>query len=152
MNNQINIIRLNYLLGFIDSNTIISWADDEINKGNNDEDILELSSTNFKKTNEIISLLNSLSKKENINSEELKKYFFNVFSLELVRDKDNLIKIEEFLIVFYRNIKDLIPFTDEEDLSYSIINNDIILRKEGYHSQLNFQDIENLLMHNIQIK
>lgn len=151
MKHNVEIIRISYLLGLIDFKEVLEWADNEIRFGGENEDLFELSTTNKRDSNKLIALLNSLSKNSNNEVSETKRYFYDLFLQKLVNKEIGIIKVEEYLVSFYSNVLDKLSFSEEEKLSFSIINNDLMLRNEQNIDQLNDNDILNFLK-GVQIK
>ncbi len=147
-NNNINILRLNYFLGLANISDLNHWAENQITYVNINDKIMDLYLV--KNSNDAILLLNDLSKEEFLDSDDLKKYFYNLFLQKL--HKNNIIEIEELLVLFKNNSNGFVKFSDDEDISYSIINNDMDLRKQFNIGQLELEDIRNFLQNDTQIK
>jgi len=146
---NVNIIRIKYLLGIIDKSIVEKWAESKIKLDSFDDKISDLYMS--KDENKTISLLNELSNSDKISPEDLKKYFYDIF-LKMFYEKKNILEIEDYLVSFKDVVSDIVSFDNAEELSYSIINNDLHLRKTVKGNQIDEKDVIEFLKHNTSIK
>jgi hypothetical protein len=141
MDNNINILRIKFYLDIIHKSDLIQWADNNINLGIYNSDVIELSMSNNKSKNEILEILNRLKDQFPYESENFKHIFYSLFN-EYLGDISTL---EKKLLDFYDFTKDEIHYSEKEILSYSIIANDLSLRINQLPTQLNLIDITKFL-------
>ena len=70
----------------------------------------------------------------------MREYFYALF-FDIYNKSLDVIRIESLLIEFYILIKDEFDFDETEVLSFSIIENDLSLRKDDLPSQLTEKDV-----------
>lgn len=142
--NEFYILKIKFLLGFIDKKDIVVLCENLINLGNQQEEILELSSLK-NDNNQIVSWLNQLARSKTIDSDQIKKHFYNLFLSKLMNNKNTLDLVESYLVSFYNITEGELTYSYDEKLSYSIIENDLSLRREGHGYQITLNDLISFL-------
>lgn len=129
---MVNIIYIGLLFNYILKDYIIDWADDQIvNKGNNEDYIIELSFSSNKTEKEILAMLsNYITDDYNLTIE----FYFSQFNMLIKKGYYNWERVEEEIVKFY---KSNFITEDTEDLFYSRIIDDYYLRKDGFSGNMN---------------
>jgi hypothetical protein len=144
------LLKIKYLLGLSNSKEIFDWGFQEIEQGNNDNEMLELVTLKSDNYGGIIEKLTKISSSQIINKCEVVYYFYCLFD-DIFEKSNDIVEVEELLIHFYNLVKDDISFDEAEKLSFSIIENDLSLRKSNLSSQISDDDIMIFLRNGKQI-
>lgn len=144
------LLKIKYLLGLSNSKEIFDWGFQEIEQGNNDNKMLELVTLKSDNYGGIIEKLTKISSSQIINKCEVVYYFYCLFD-DIFEKSNDIVEVEELLIHFYNLVKDDISFDEAEKLSFSIIENDLSLRKSNLSSQISDDDIMIFLRNGKQI-
>ena len=127
------VLKVGFLLGIIDKKSIVSWADFNINIGDFDNAVLELSLIKSKTNNEIISLLNIIA---NRDDDDNTKYTFNylmcLFCNEITKNPKLWSTIEKYIV----DLGCILRYNSDE-VCFLRIEDDYSLRKEGFSGCMN---------------
>lgn len=134
------LLKIKYLLGLSNSKEIFDWGFQEIEQGNNDNEMLEFVTLKSDNYGGIIEKLTKISSSQIINKCEVVYFFYCLFD-NIFKKSNDIAEVEELLIQFYNLVKDDISFDEAEKLSFSIIENDLSLRKSNLSSQISDDDI-----------
>lgn len=127
------VLKVGFLLEMIDKKSIVSWADFNINNGDFDNTVLELSLIKSKTNNEIISLLNKIANNEKGNNVQyVVNIFMGVFYIEIIKNPKLWLTIEKKIV----EIKNILGYNSDE-VFFSRIEDDYSLRKEGFSGCMN---------------
>ncbi|WP_165024364.1 MULTISPECIES: hypothetical protein [unclassified Dysgonomonas] len=122
-----------YLMGYLSSENIIKWADNEIVNGNNNPAIIDISLSKAD-NNQIISSLNILPKDE---VSTIVVYYYSLYNTLLKTKKLKWNLIEEELYRLYQN-----NFINgyNNDLFFTRLADDYHLRKDGFTGNMKMPD------------
>lgn len=120
-----NIIHSGYLLGYLSGDKIVNWADEQILKGNLNDQIMELS-VSLNNKNKFLAILSSLTDK---TFTEIPDYYYSLyhflFKKKLLDENDIG---QEMLKLCYYNI---VTPDDIIHMDLSILSNYFDLKKHG---------------------
>ena len=134
------LLKVKYLLGLSHSKEIFDWAFQQVEKGNDSSELLEMLSLKEDDQAGIIESLSKIANSQSIAKGEVKEYFYSLF-IDIFEKSMDMVVIEGLLLQFYSLVKDDIVFDDNEKLSLTIIENDLSLRISNLPFQITENDI-----------
>lgn len=144
------LLKIKYLLGLTGSKEIFDWAYNQsvqIPINNRVLDLLFLKDDNHPA---IIGKLSEIASLQTIDKSEVKKYFYPLF-IQVFQESGNIISLERLLLKFYSLVRDDIGFSEDENLSFSIIANDLSLRESSHPFQITESTILQFLKNDRQV-